>query len=352
MKIQRWIAVVCILALAFTACGKEEKSEVASGNNAIEQAKQNKGYKETEIELPQEAGANTILNTFMAEDGTPAFFAADTSGGENQDVTDLSFKYKKLTLNSENGWDSTDVEWSDALNDVVNAFPAGGIIIGEDGNEYMVMGQYTGDTSAEDINEQEVKLSLYCIKGEEVEKVKCDGLSRKEDGETLFVNAIYIGQDETAVFMYNNGKCVLYDLVTGEEKLEYSQRFTSYVSVYQDCLFGANEAKDGIDVVDKMTGELLSTIPAEIGSGNAVVGTNVNNDLFYVVEKGIYRISDDMKSSELVVDGKVFSEFGMSTETSFGNVWEKDGTFYVFYNRGKTAGSMLDYMKLYSYQQN
>ena len=73
----------------------------------------------------------------------------------------MSFKYKKLTLNSENGWDSTDVEWSDALNDVVNAFPAGGIIIGEDGNEYMVMGQYTGDTSAEDINEQEVKLSLY-----------------------------------------------------------------------------------------------------------------------------------------------------------------------------------------------
>lgn len=349
MKSQRLIALLCVIALIFTSCGKEKNTPIASDNGAVQNAKESKDYKETKVELPQDMTG--MLGTFQAPDGAPAIFGVDYSNDENQDVTEISFKYWKYNLNAEEEWEKNDVEWGDSLNNLVNSFPVGGLVTGEDGNDYMVMAKYTGRTSDKNIDEKEIDLELYRMSGKEAEEVECEGLHKKEGDGKFRIRNISVGQDGFAVFQYVDGKCALYDLETGKEKMEYSQKFTSVVGVYQDCLFGSNEAKDAIVVVDRNSGELLSTIPADIGNSEIMFCMNSELDIFYIVEQGIYRIADDMKSSEKIVNGDIFTEFGMSSDVSFSGLWERDGIFYAAFRRNSTGEyTGPDSTKLYSYK--
>lgn len=233
----------------------------------------------------------------------------------------------------------------------INSFPAGGLVTGEDGKDYMIMAKYTGRTSDKNIDEKETELELYRMNGKEAEEVECDGIHKKDGDEDFYLSNITVGQDGSAVIQYGDGRCALYDLETGKEKMEYSQKFNSFVGVYQECLFGSNEARDAILVVDRNSGDLLSSIPVDIGNSGIMFCMNSELDIFYMVEQGIYQISDDMKSSEKIVDGNVFSEFEMSTDTSISGLWERGGIFYAAFRRNSTGEyTGPDSTKLYSYK--
>ncbi|WFR56539.1 ABC transporter substrate-binding protein [Anaerocolumna sp. AGMB13025] len=351
---RRITAVLILLVLvvtSFSGCSKEGEKEAGKLNNVKNNQTDNgkkedkKGdkkeptmgrYMEEKVKLPDLAGDETMIKVLENKDKQIEVFTANKG------------KYNCYRLKEDMTWESSTPEWlnnklTQGANKVIND-----ICMGEDGNYYLVVADYSNDTQKSAI--------IKSAEGKTAQKVNIPYLDKETTTSSNYKH--YPGIVKIQVL--ENGSMVLSDMWESSSLLVFSPdgKKTDKVKIGQNQ-YGQdqNYITNGNDIItineDGTSVMFYDTQQKQIK--RSVDFNNKSNDICYAMKNdgtlllgdsaGIHRLQKDGTLWETVVDGSLNS-MSMPSFT-FANLFVKEGEqeeYYGVYGNGDRGYVIMHYV--------